>query len=248
MFDHENTIPDIATSHLVGWVPGLTRAELRERIRQDFSDFEFHPSLARVPFVEKRLVPAPVRAIPPPPAPPPAPDPPLPADPPVQRGNAIYRPEPWGEDLREILSYLSSPLKFYRWRIEGEVDASGDAARVLAGAVPELRPEWRGGVPEAVPVDPAQFWRPRDPVHKFESLRYALYDPPYFGAGPEQIARLEPRLFRILFGEAVEADFSVHRFETKDNAWFINDWWDFCWVVLNPNARQAIAIYGTSTD
>ncbi|MCE9584085.1 MAG: hypothetical protein K8T20_16495 [Planctomycetes bacterium] len=247
-FDHPNTIPDILLSHLQGNAFGVTREELKKRIRKDFPGFDFHPTLAKVHFCAESAPPRPPQAIPPPPWPEPTPARAAPPDPPVEFQRVTYRHAPYGEDLAEILSYISASLQFYRWRVEGDIDHLGDAARFLIGQVPELQAEWGDGVPEPEPIDPAIFWESVSRNRSAASLRKALYDPPYPSAGPEQIARLEPRLLRLLFGDARPEEFAVYSFGTEGNSWFINEWWDYCWIAFSLRRREAIAIYGTATD
>ena len=59
----------------------------------------------------------------------------------------------------------------------------------------------------------------------------------------------EGEIFDALFGAGHDpAHFEIAAIDPKQSSWFINEWWDYFWVLLNRGRREAIVIYGTATD
>lgn len=242
---------EMCTWHLApGVVTALDLPELVARIRARYPGFDLHPTLqgqtvaARLPLGPPPGTVAPVEA------------PAVVGD--VVFGGCRFRHRPYPEALESVLSFIRCHLHFFRFEIEGDI---GDLdalsiAPALAEAIPELAGTWSTRCAGA--VDPARFWqkqvwRPGSgggrSTSNMDAFRYGLYDPPYGGAGDSGIAMFEAEIFEGLFGPGHDpSHFEVAAMDPKQSSWFINEWWDYFWVLLNRGRREAIVIYGTATD
>ncbi len=242
---------EMCTWHLApGVVTALDLPEFVARVRASHPGFELHPALKGQPIAARLpLGPSPANG-------PASEEPPVIAD--VEIGGLRFRNRPFPGQLGTVLSYIRCHLNFVRFDIEGDIsglDARGIAPG-LAGAIPDLAGTWSST--DAHGVEPEEFWRKdvwietpgggRSTRH-MGTFRYSLYDPPYGGARDRSIEMFEGEIFDALFGAGHDpAHFEIAAIDPKQSSWFINEWWDYFWVLLNRDRREAIVIYGTATD
>ena len=243
---------------------GIDRAELLETIRRIHPQFDFHPVLADVCVseVELRARFAPTRIV----------------DQETVGGaqrDLIFESTDKqtivnltaaanSPELRQYLDYLNCPLCFVNYRFDAAVELGDESltelAARLAENVEELSGTWTMR-PTAQEVDYQVFWRrgKRDYTGDFRamyfsgvlpvSLRYALYNSPHGGAGDTLQAIIDDELITIIFGDAnTRQSFRVFALDTKASSFFINEWWDYLWVAVNPAVGKVIVILGTATD
>ncbi len=238
---------DFCVSHLTGIVTALDAPPLIERIRARYPGFELHPSLKNRTIAYRRPLEPAVEFVPNDVEPAPLGD--------VELDGRRFRHRPYPATLDTVLSFIRCELHFVRFEITGPVEEE-TAALGLVDAVPEIAGSW--SAPTATPVDPAAFWLKevwrKSPnggrtTNSMQAFRYALYDPPYGGASEREIEMFEPEIFEALFGTGHEpAPFSIWSVDPKKSSWFINEWWDYCWVLFHKARPEAIVIYGTATD
>ncbi len=241
---------EILTSHLApDFITSIDPSALRERIRRDHPGFEFPRVLEDHHMCCNRpdLAPPRVRS------PLPVPAPPEPVTAPT---DSRFTSLPYPEELSGLVTYLRSSLQFHRWRINDKTWEDEEVAVHLLEHAPELEGEW-DSPPEIHSYDATAFWRKEyeeksatgAKFSQSDCLRYALYSAPYQSVSKAARDRVERQIFDLVFGEgAAPADYRLYAANPKTNSWFINEWWDFCWVLFHRTQPEVIAITGTATD
>lgn len=172
-------------------------------------------------------------------------------------GIAHFHPVELPHDLAQWLDFIGCQLSFARYTFEENPVMDLQAcALFLVQNIEELRGTW-SGEPAIQEVDPDSFWRVkiwqswdtgRSTSH-VDAFRYALYDPPYGGLSQLEQELLEEDLFKLIFGDVPQAaDYAIFAVETQGSAFFINEWWDYCWILFHRSRSEALVIFGTDTD
>lgn len=238
-------------------VLGISRDKLLDEIRQRYPEFEFHPrsitsSLTRHDW-ESKLAAQGLSIEP-------APTPSRSRMLAWQTGSGIvhFHPVEFPADLAQWLEYIDCQLSFARYTVEEKPGTNLRAgALFLAKNVEELRGTW-SSEPAIQDVGPDSFWRVKiwsswdgksKSTSHLDAFRYALYDPPYGGLSQLEQELLEEDLFKVIFGDAPRsADYTIFAVDTQGSAFFINEWWDFCWVLFHRSRPEVLVIFGTATD
>jgi len=234
---------EILPYHLAPYSHVLTdRARLLERLAAAIPGFQLHPLLAEQRLTQadepsrETISAAPSREL---------------VREPIEIATADgpvgLEPVPGDPDLHRMLDFVSCQVEIARYRIvpaseRPVLDAAG-AAHVVT-SIEELRGQWTTP-PVAAPADLEEFWGSDS---RGSLLRYALYSPPYGGAGPLSISLLEPEIFRRLFGGEPLDRLRIWQIDPATCTWFINEWWDYLWVCENPGRGELLVLMATATD
>ena len=163
-------------------------------------------------------------------------------------------------ELQQYLDYINCEMRFINYRFDAAVNLNDGALTELAVRLAENAEELRGTWAKratAVEADYQDFWRREvwsygDNARSAISMtrfRYALYDPPYGGAGETLQSIIDDELMTTIFGDAAaRPNFRIFALPTAASSYFINEWWDFLWVAVNPEIGKVIVILGTATD